>query len=273
LNFSADFLYLKDTTLESELEETGRVMVREDRDRYQGGGTLFYGLDELSKINVGYQYWSTDYGSGERIDRVSHRVRFPYSRWFNDHLDQLILRPSYTKTETEDNRDIDYYNFSVGWMHIFNETLSMRNFVGYGYTITTKTGDRETIQSGTVDLSITQTDEIFSFRVGFRSNIGLNADGEIDEVDRLYCRIKRKLSERLSASFNGSVYINRPTETYTSVDSVYYDIKPELLYEITENHLLNVFYRYSYEEDQTVSENQESIRNVIELNIVFQFPN
>ena len=160
LNISGDFGYIKDTTLDSELEETGRVVEREDRKRYQGDGTLSYGLNEVSEIDMEYQYRSTEYESRDRIDRTANRVRLSYKRWFNSRLDQLTLRPSYTIAETEDNRDIEYYSFSVGWTHIFSDTLTMRNFVGYGQTITTENGDQDSSWTGNADLSITQTGEI-----------------------------------------------------------------------------------------------------------------
>ncbi len=272
LNISGDFMYLKDTTLDSELEETGRVADREDRKRYQGEGTLSYGLNEISEIDMEYQYRSTEYESRSSTDRTTNRVRLSYKRWFNDRLDQVTLRPSYTIADTEDNRDIEYYNLSVGWTHIFSETLTMRNFIGYGKTITKENGNQDSTWTGNADLSITRTGEIFSFRIGIRNNINLNADGELEEVDRLYCYINKKITERLSAKLYGSIYGNRPAGKLNSVDSVFYDVKPELSYDITENHVLNAFYRYSYEEDRTGLENQERTRNLIELNLVFQYP-
>ena len=272
LNTSGSFGYTKDTTLDSELEETGRVVKREDRKQYQGDCALSYGLDEISEIDIGYEYRSTEYESSSSIDRTANRVRLSYKRWFNSRLDQLTLRPSYTLVDTQDNRDIEYYNLSVGWAHIFSDTLTMNNFVGYGQTITTEKGNQDSTWSGNADLSITQTGELFSFRVGIRNNIRLDADGELEEVDRFYCYIRRKMTERLSTKLYGSIYGNRPLGTLNSVDSVFYDIKPELSYDITENYVLNAYYRYSYEEDRRTSENREKTRNVIELNLVFRFP-
>jgi len=272
LNISGDFGYIKDTTLDSELEESGRVVTREDRKRYQGNATLSYELDEVSEIDIEYQYSSTGYESNERIDRIANRVRLSYKRWFNDRLDQLTLQPAYTIADPEDNRDIEYYNFTVGWTHIFNNTLSMRNFIGYGQTNTKENGEKDSTRTGNADLSITHTGEVYLFRIGIRNNITLNSEGDLEEVDRFYCSMNRKLTERFSAMLYGGVYINRPPETYDTIDSIYYDIKPGLSYEINENHVLNVFYRYSYEEDRTVSENKNRTRNGIEFNIILQFP-
>jgi hypothetical protein len=272
LNISSDFGYIKDTTLNSELEETGRVLEREDRERYQWGGTLSYGLNEVSGIDIDYQYQSTEYKSRDSIDRIANRVRLSYKRWFNDRLDQVMLQPRYAIADTEDNSDIEYYNLSVGWTHIFSDTLTMRNLVGYGQTITKENGNKESSWTGNADLSITQTGELFSLKIGLRNNIRLDADGKIKEVDRFYCYISRKMTERLSAKLYGGIYVNRPIGNLNSVNSVFYDVKPELSYQITENHVMNAFYRYSYEEDRITSENQKRTRNVIELNLVFRFP-
>ena len=272
LKISGDFGYIKDTTLDSELEETGRVVEREDRERYQWDGILSYEVNEVSEIDIDYQYQSTEYESRDSIDRITNRVRLSYKRWFNDRLDQVTLQPRYAIADTEDNRDIEYYNLSVGWTHIFSDTLKMRNFVGYGQTITKENGNQESSWTGNADLSITQTGEVYSLRIGIRNNIRLDADGKLEEVDRFYCNISRKMTERLSAKLYGGIYVNRPIGNLNSVNSVYYDVKPELSYDITENHVLLAFYRYSYEEDRTGLENQERTRNLIELNLVFRFP-
>ena len=272
LNILSNFGYIKDTTLDSELEETGRVVEREDRKRYQGDSTLSYEFNEVSEIDMEYLYRSTEYESRDRVDRTANRVRLAYRRWFNSRLDRLILRPSYTIADTEDNQDIEYYNFSIGWTHIFSETLLMRNFIGYGQTITTKNGDKDSTWTGNADFSITRTGELLSFRMGIRNNINLDANGELEEVDRFYLNLDRKMTERVSANLYGSIYANRPPGELNSVNSVFYDIRPGLSYAITENHVLNAFYRYSYEEDRTNSNNQERTRNVIELNLVFQYP-
>lgn len=271
-NYSGAFSYTQDTTLQSELEEAGRVSSREERSLMQADNELAYDLNELSAIGIEYQYRTIEYESDERIDRFSHRARIPYHRWFNNRLDRLTLRPSYTRTETEDSRTIDYYNFSAGWLHRFSQTLRMRNFIGYGYATTTQDDDQDSTQSGSFDLSLTLNDEIYSLRIGLRSNLRVDAEGELREVDRLYCRLRKKMTERLSTSINGGVYINRSPDNYESVDSVFYDIRPEMSYELTEKHFLNVFYRHSLEEDQTVTEDRYSVRNIIEINFVFQFP-
>lgn len=272
LNISGDLGYIKDTTLDSELEETGRVVEREDRERYQGECRLSYGLNEVSEIDAAYRYQSTEYESRNSVDRTANRFRLSYNRWFNDRLDQITLQPRYAIADTEDNRDIEYYNLSVGWTHIFSDTLSMRNFVGYGQTITKKNGNQDSSWTGNADLSITRTGELFSLRVGIRNNVRIDADGNLEEVDRFYSNISRKMTERLSAKLNGSIYVNRPLGNLNSVNNVFYNVRPELSYKITENHVLNALYSYSYQENRRTSENQGRSRNVIELNLVFRFP-
>jgi len=271
LNFEGGLGFTMDTTLESELEETGRVVTREDRERTEGQTKLSYDLSEVSEFGLEYRYRTTKYDSEERIDRIEHRLQIPYRHRFNDQLDQVTLRPAYTRIETEDHREIDYYNISIGWTHIFSKTMRMTNFIGYQYTVSTTDGYQDIIRAGNANLSIIQTGELFSYRFGLRSNIYVNAEGNVDEVDRIFCRLKHNLTEKLSAQFYGSVYVNRQPEENSSYDSLFYDLKPELSYRITPKHSLNTFYQYSYEMDQTVSENQESIRNVLQVYVLLRF--
>jgi hypothetical protein len=270
--YSGVFAYKQDTTLQSELEESGRVVSREERVLMQADNSLVYSHSKLSEIEIEYQYRSIEYESDERVDHISHRIQLPFQRWFNNYLDRVTLRPSYKRTETEDGGSIDYYNFTVGWLHEFSPTMQLKNFVGYGYAQTTRDNDQDFTQGGNFDLSLTLNDEIYSVRIGLRSNLNVDTEGDLREVDRFYCRIRKKITERLSTGINGSVYINRSPENYDLVDTVFYNLRPELSYEITENHYLKAFYRYSLEEDQTVSDNRYSTRNVIEFNIVGKFP-
>ena len=63
LTVNGNFSYVNDTTLDSQLEETGIVTFRTDRKRYNGGLELSYRLSELSNAGFGYNHQSTRYGS------------------------------------------------------------------------------------------------------------------------------------------------------------------------------------------------------------------
>ena len=262
-----EFSGLKDSTVDNQLEDTGRIVKRRDRKRYRGNGSIAYDLDDLSQLIVDYRYTTTKYESKDEVDRDEHRIRIPYYRWFNDRLDRLVLRPTYVKASLDNDTDVDAYNFSFGWIHIFSETLRMENFIGYG-AATEDNGTRKTRnQSGSADFVLIKEGDTLSLRGGFRAYASLNADGELDEVDRFYCRIGKKLTERLEIQFNGGLYYTRPLGKNDKYETAYYELKPSISYRITENHTIGLGYTFQSETDKTISDNRDRSRNLIWISI------
>jgi len=264
--------YLRDTTIDSELEETGRVVAREKRERIDGSATLIYQINELSEFNLGYQYEQTEYETNSRVGRRTHTLQIPYSRYFNNRIDKITINPLYSQTNTDNDRTINYFGLSLGWNHDISKTLTARYFVGYGYSILTGSNDSN-IGKGNADISLTRTGEIFSLTTGLRSKARINADGEQIEVDRLYIRLKKMLSERFKFLFSGRVIGSRPLDTYQRFDTVYWDVRPQLTYSLTENFSLSFFYRYSSDHDSTITGDQDRDRHITEFRIDYQFPN
>ncbi len=268
--------YRGDTTLDSELEETGRVVQRGNRDQYKGLAGLTYELNEISGIELEYEYIATLYEKlpegavNQRVDRDVNSITVPYYRWVNNRLDRISLEPSYSRAETEDNTTIDYYSLSVGWFHIFDSTLRFRGRAGYGYTMTTEDGQERVNNVGNADLRLTKSSETLSLLGGFKSNIRLSSYGELLEVDRLYLRIGKRITERFAFSFYGSIYGSRPVEVFDRVDRWYYDLKPEFRYRFTEKLSSRIFYRYSREINSELEDNPERARNIIEFSLDYR---
>lgn len=272
MTINGEISYLKDTTLDSELEETGRVLMRDDRERNRAFTSFSYELNEKSNIEFDYQYTDITYESEENVDRYRHRFRTPYRIWLNDKLDRLVIRPSYTTVDFENDEKLDYYNISFGWIHLFSATLSMRSFLGYGYAIETDQ-DSETIErTGNADIRFIYDGEISSLETGFKTNIEADEIGNLEVVDRLYCDADYLLTERLNLNLSFNAYGTRSVEKYGDYDSVYYDTKIGLSYNLTERYLLSMAYRYSLEDNRESSEGDDKNRSIFEIRISFRFP-
>jgi len=263
--------YTRDTTLDSELEETGRVTKRENRERYFYEASSFHRLSELSDINFLYRYTKIEYESEKLVDRDGHGIDALYQRWFNDRLDTLIIKPSFYRSDTDDKTTLSYYGASIGWAHTFSDTLAMSNLIGYGNTVTETDTNNTIDQTISVNISLINSGEIFFFRTGFQSNIRIDSEGDLIEVDRLYFKSTRALTERVRFSFDANLYLTRQVDVYDDYDSIYYDIKPGLSYAVTEKWYLSAFYRYSYEYDNMVNENQSLDRYVVGFTLSYSF--
>jgi len=259
--------HLKDTTVDSQLEETGRIVEREDRRQNRGNFVYGYKIDEVSDFGLEYRYRSVEYQSDSEIDRTEHRFRVPYYRWFNERLDRFSIRPSYARSQLENDTTVDAYNLSVGWVHIFSETLRMENYIGYSYTVESNENEDNKYQSGSADLKIIKNSDIYSILAGFRTYVSLNPAGDLDEVDRLYCKFSKELTERLSLNLDGGLYITRPLEIYDEYETAYYEIKTAISYQLKNNHSIGIGYTYQNEYDRTISEDRDRIRNLIWISV------
>lgn len=275
LSVTATASYLNDTTLDSELEDTGRVTQRDNRERYKGMAGIDYALNEVSGLELEYEFIRTLYENSQetsnpRVDRDSQRLTIPYYWWVNNRLDRLSLGPSFTNAETDDDTTIEYYNLSLGWIHVFDRTLLFNGLAGYGYTVTTENNDERVRQIWNADISLTKSGETISYRTGYKANIRLSTVGELLQVDRLYFDLSKRVTERFRFNFYCSIYASRPVEEFETVDRLYYDLKPEIRYSFTKNLSSSLFYRYSTEHNNELENNPDRARNVVELRLDYR---
>ncbi len=104
--------YIRDTTLDSELQETGVVVDRSDRERFIGGGGVLYNLSETTELGVKYDYTDTSYHSKEYVDYDMHSVSLSLNRRLKSQRDVVTVQPYYWRT-TSDASNVDNYGLSV----------------------------------------------------------------------------------------------------------------------------------------------------------------
>ena len=91
---AADLAYTKDTTFDSFLEETGRVIELGDRDYFKGQGSVSYDVSEISTIYTSYQYTSSEYEDESYTDYDLHRGDLLYQHRLGNEQDTLAIGPS-----------------------------------------------------------------------------------------------------------------------------------------------------------------------------------
>ena len=124
------------------------------------------------------------------------------------------------------------------------------------------------------DINLSKTAEKYSVLMGYSRDQRTNIDGDEIEVDRIYCILNRKMTERLEFRISGSLFFSKFVDlsntTNTDEDRRFYDITPALHYLITENHYLELAYSYSNVNNE--NEPGERDRHRVWLNITFSFP-
>ena len=298
LSTGANIGYVLDTLLDSELEQSGRVFDREDRERYHAGGDMNFRLSQKTGVSARYNFARIDYEKNispdrneTRSDRNEHAVRVSYRRFFNEGLDSVTVQPAYrylvvfddfiNDTEKQDIL-VNSYSLNLGWTHKSSEVGTIRIFGGGRYTEELPSGkgsataNEETSNFGFVaDLSYAIEDEISSFKIGYSRNINFDAENDLREVDRLYTQYRHYLTERSQAGLRASIYLTRSEDSVDSAednDTRFFNLAPWLTYSLTERHVLKLTYRYSVEYDNNVEDNKTVDRGQVTLAVVFKFP-
>lgn len=272
-NIAGNFSYIKDTTLESELEETGIVHLREDRKRYNAGGGLSYQMTELTDLNFNYTHTATRYDSEDNVDYDYDNFSLLCNRKLKNQLDVLTVRTNYSIFDSDEEKT-NNYELLLGWFHKFSETLDLNASAGPRYTRQNFNDDREDEDSWgtTVDISLNKRGETSSATIGYSRRIWNNADGDLVETDRIYARAKQRIIGRLGVGFVAGLYFTSQEDDSDNDDTRYYILNPSLYYMLTENHSIELAYSYQNELEESRPKDLESERNRIWIAFHFNFP-
>lgn len=272
-NIAGNFSYIKDTTLESELEETGIVHLREDRKRYNAGGGLSYQMTELTDLNFNYTHTVTRYDSEDNVDYDYDNFSLLCNRKLKNQLDVLTVRTNYSIFDSDEEKT-NNYELLLGWFHKFSETLDLNASAGPRYTRQNFNDDREDEDSWgtTVDISLNKRGETRSATIGYSRRIWNNADGDLVETDRIYARAKQRIIGRLGVGFVAGLYFTSQEDDSDNDDTRYYILNPSLYYMLTENHSIELAYSYQNELEESRPKDLESERNRIWIAFHFNFP-
>ena len=274
--FSGDFAYSKDTTLQTELIQTGIVNVRSEVDQFDGNLGLTYQLSELSDIGVSYGYENRSYEGPFLDDYYANFISLPYNRKFNDGLDIFSVEPGYSRF-ISDISEAHGYQLMLGWTHRPSETYRVRVFLGPRYTVEKFEDTGETTSNWGVvgDINLEKTAEVYSILVGFNSDIiNRPSTSEINQLFRLYARLSRRITERFGARIYGGISMAKPEYENTSneEDIWYFVVTPSLDYSLTKNHYLSLSYSYQQQYDKNIEDDPRVERNTVWLSVNFNFP-
>jgi len=273
LSFNGNFSYTKDTTLESELQETGILGRLSNRHSYNAGGGLTYEISEVSDIDIGYSHGKTAYELSEYTDHTSDDVSIAYNYTINDRLDVLSITPIYRKLDSDISKT-DIYGISLGISHVFTETLHSSFHLGTSHSDTRHTEGRSYTRWGwTADASLEKSWQTASASISYTRNTEYTYEGEPAETNRFSVRGSKMLTKRLGIGFTGSYYYTKSLdETQYDLDTRYLEVTPSIKYMITANHSLELVYDYSYAQDKNLTGDNEADRNMVWLIFSFTFP-
>ncbi len=264
--------YKLDTTLDSELEETGIVLERSDRTRLSGNTSLRFDINERTLTEVGFRYLDTTYEDDDFTDYVSNVFDFRFERKLRNQIDSLVLLSSYTYRESDDTES-DSYFVKLGWRRKIEERLTLRLLGGYRRTETYNLRrERESKDRGVFDASLTYQLERSRISFGVNRSLTASATGNNIEVDRLFLRYWLNLTERTRFDFSGRLIFNRDDSDVTDIEGRYYVVQPSLTYNLTEVHRLSLAYKYANDYDDQLDDNKTAAQNQVWVVLKLAWP-
>jgi len=231
-DFGAFMDYTRDSTLDSELDETGNVIdQRATRDRFTLGPSWSRTLNEKTRLNLGYQFTTIRYSDDPGVTDL---VEYDYNIFSSSLVHQFTpriqgtLSASYSSYKPDTGFDSDTLNIQAGLSRNFSETLvasflagrretTSDTLIGSGFCIgadqvtnfpectggfPVPTGLRkdETDSSGSVySASVTNILETGSLGASLSRVTNPGSQGELLDTTRLILSGERRITETFGA--------------------------------------------------------------------------
>lgn len=294
LRINATASFTKDETIESEFQETGRFTVLSDRYRYSGECGFIYSPSQRASMGLNYTYTNTDYDWEGNIDYDYHAVFLPLNWNLKTLRDTVNVQPFYMHYYSRASV-VDNYGLSLGWHHNISETTAVYVSAGARYTETEyslRRGQliydptvyppfrityrdekkRERNWGGVADIYFLKTGETYSARAGYARNLSYTSYGEPIERNHFYISAEKSATYRLVLGLTASCTISEAEGEYSDEDTRHLSIQPSLRFNLTQYHIVQFAYEYSWYYDKAVADNRNYDRNRIWIFLTFRFP-
>ncbi len=267
----AGFRFYDDTTLNTYLEETGRVVERIDRQYVYATGGISYDISTISSIDANYSYEQARYEDDVFPDYDRHRVNLRYRHQLKSQQDELFVGPSFYH-RTNDLNDTDYVSLDLGWERDWSDITNTFAAIGARYTtVEDQDGNDESNWGALARFNLTRLGIASKITFRYYHDLATLVSGADVNVDNFYLRYDYRLTERFGVGINGRLVFSY--DLFSSEDDVednrYYMVEPFLSYRLTKN--FNVYLRYSYQNSSKDLVDSEDTRERNRVWIEFKY--
>ena len=286
-----DLDLIRDTTQDSQLEETGLVFDRVNRFLKRASPNWTYNLSERTRLETSYTFSDIGYEktSNGFVDSTSHTGQVSLNRVINE---KVFTRVTLGSTLTNNDNDVQttFTFLQGGGSYQFSDTLSATLFAGVRRT-TSEFKQQVPIFSGgffvgfapvsnkveTSNLggvfngSLTKRFERGSSSLSASRDITNTVSGVLFEVTRLTWTNNYRFSETFSGDLGLALYRSRDdSDLGTSQDRSFYDINPRINWDFAQFWRISASYRYR---NQTFDRsNRNATQNVANLTLTYRWP-
>ena len=274
--------FARDTQPDRDIDATGLVLGTNTRDSQHYGGSLEYGLSEISTAALSYNYYREDYKDieGQNYSRqeggllLTHRL----DKYFANTMGRLNL--IYVKYDFE-AMTIDYYAGTLGFLYQFSELWNLAMDLGARYTETSfdlPGGGEEKVDGwgGVGSLKAVFQGEYAATSLTLSHDVGA-ASGRDGSVERssAVADMNYRFAEKIRCGVLAGYFLNRTDAgdlSRTMIDERTLRLKPYLRWGLLDDLVLELSYQYSGLKDEVDDQTTENHVAMLRLTYnVFDF--
>lgn len=288
-----DLAYISDTTLDSQLEETGLALERVRRDRLSAAPSWTWLLSERTSLRASYNYNNVDYknsaGTGF-VDYTLNNASASLSRVLSERASASVTL-SGTLTDNENNVRSTNGNLQAGFSYRFSDTLLSSAYAGVRHTqVEYSSTSLIPIYSGTTFIGFPLTQDVSNSDWGgtfsasltktfLRGESSFSASRDISnsvngapiEVNRANWDNTYRFSETFSGALGLAYYHSKSSNAIgQNLDRNYYQIKPEFIWKFQRFWDLTGSYLYRKQTFDTTSD--DAVQNAAYLTLSYHWP-
>jgi len=237
-----------DTPDDIDTGDTGRIDIRDRRERLRFSPSLLYRFSDVSAVSARVDYNDVRYDEslqGSLIDYADTRLEVGYRRSFTPRNTGIILA-SYRNYQTDEgSNEIDGIGFNVGFDRQLSATTRLRATAGLEDT-EVFAGDSEV--EWVANVSVARRLETTTLLAQYRRNINASGSGRLGARDSINLNFVRDLSEKASAGIGARVYSTDSIGTgLAGIDErSYVQLRSQFTWRFTEAFSVEANYRYTF---------------------------
>lgn len=263
--------FANDSTLTSELEDSGLVSQNKRRLLFSMQPSWRYRLSPLNSVSLRYGFSGIQYedsGTSGLNDYDNQTASLSFERRLSEQSD-FVVRSAYQRYNViELTNKADTASFELGYLRRLSDTLKTSIFAGGFSTDSTVAGVSEQTTGVSASASLDYKQERTSYRAKFRAGVVPSSVGEVYKENRLTLGINSKATQKLSWGLAG-VIVDRSTisDISSQVDRTYFSISPRISWTISRDWALNAVYTA---DGQTSSDEKDVARNQIFVGVEYR---
>ena len=265
--------YLKDTTLESELEATGLVLSQRNRRRRHGAAGLNYLIDDRTALDFDAGHTRVEYEDPGLVDYTANGVDLALARSMKDKRGTATAHFHVTDYRYRPNEYQDY-GLALGYLYRFTErsaldvAAGMRLTQSHIETLTDTT--REKSWGGLGNLVLSWESKKASARLGYVRELTASGLGEPIDKNRIYVTVSHRFSERFTGEVYSEYFDSKSVGDFTRIDEKFFRVRPSLRVRLSERIWAQLAYEYARSRNEL--SNADAVRNRVYLTLSGAWP-